>query len=217
MAALTSREVRMVYLITYSQADIERFDKESFATLVSDAFTNVDNTVRVTQWVCCRERHQDGGYHFHLAIKLNKLKRWLSVKRTLSSRHNVEVNFSSVHNDYYSAWHYVTKESDYVESVGHPDLRSASVPRTSNALAVRRRRRGEEGSEGSSNSVPKKCRLDNLVLNEAILNNNIKTITDGELSVDKLSVAQLTAAHCHRITAFRISYHVLHDECTPLI
>ena len=154
----------MVYVITYSQADIERYDKESFATLVCDSFTDIDADIRVLQWVCCRERHQDGGFHFHLAIKLNKLKRWLCVRRTLSTRHNVNVNFSSAHNDYYSAWCYVTKESDFVESIGHPDLRSASIPRTTNALAVRRRGRNGNANNSNSDNAPKKCRLDNLII-----------------------------------------------------
>ena len=154
----------MVYVITYSQADIERYDKESFATLVCDSFTDIDADIRVLQWVCCRERHQDGGFHFHLAIKLNKLKRWLCVRRTLSTRHNVNVNFSSAHNDYYSAWCYVTKEYDFVESIGHPDLRSASIPRTTNALAVRRRGRNGNANNSNSDNAPKKCRLDNLII-----------------------------------------------------
>lgn len=174
METLRNRDVRTVYLITYSQADIDRFNNQSFATLIVDAFTDEEANVRVMQWVCCRERHQDGGYHFHMAIKLNKLKRWLTIRRILSTQHNIEVNFSGIHNDYYSAWSYVTKEHDFMESVGHPDLTSASIPRTTNALASRRR--GTIGN--ASGPAEKKSRLDNLTVNEAILKNNIKSTTE---------------------------------------
>ena len=88
------------------------------------------------------------------------------------TQHNIEVNFSSQHNDYYSAWRYVTKEGDFVQSVGHPDLSSASAPRTTNALSARRQRNGNRrGSER------KKAKLDNLIINEAILQNHIKNTT----------------------------------------
>ena len=170
MATLRNRDVRSVYLITYSQADIARFTKQRFATLIVEIFQEGD--VRVVQWVCSKESHTDGGYHFHLAIKLNKIKRWLTIRRTLSSQHNIEVNFSSQHNDYYSAWRYVIKEGDFVESVGHPDLASASAPRTTNALSARRQRNGNRRGSGG-----KKAKLDNLIINEAILRNNIRSTT----------------------------------------
>ena len=170
MATLRNRDVRSVYLITYSQADIVRFNKVRFANLIVEIFEEGD--VRVLQWVCSKESHTDGGYHFHVAIKLNKVKRWLTIRRTLSNQHGIEVHFSSHHNDYYSAWSYVIKDGDFVQSTGHPDLASASAPRTTNALAARRQRTGNRrGSTG------KKQKLDNLTLNEAILKNNIKTTT----------------------------------------
>ena len=38
MVELRNRHVRTVYLITYSWADIDRFDKQSFATLIVAVF-----------------------------------------------------------------------------------------------------------------------------------------------------------------------------------
>ena len=41
----------------------------------------------------------------------------------------VTLNFSGNHSNYYNAWKYETKQDQlYVESLGHPDLRTASAP-----------------------------------------------------------------------------------------
>lgn len=168
---LAAREVRSVYLVTYSQADITRFTKNVFAQVVKDKFE--ENHVRVVHWVCCRELHRDAGYHFHLAIKLNKIKRWLSVKQCIQEEQGIVLHFSSNHRDYYSAWDYVRKYGDYVESEGHPDLLSAGLPRTTRALEARRKRRGDAHS-----SQGKKPKLTNLIVSDAILQNKIKTSTE---------------------------------------
>ena len=53
----------------------------------------------------------------------------------------IEVNFSSVHHNYYSAWQYVTKEDEsYEDSDQHPDLRNTPQPRTERASEETRRR-----------------------------------------------------------------------------
>ena len=159
-------EVRSVYLITYSRADIERFTKENFAHIVKEKFEEA----HVLQWACCRELHRDGGYHFHMCIKLNKIKRWLAIKQLIHEEHDIVVHFSSTHTDYYSAWNYVQKDWDFVQSEGHPDLLSAGVPRTTRALEVRRRRRGD----GNSSERNKKSKLTNLIISDTILENNKK-------------------------------------------
>ena len=75
------RNARSVYLVTYSQANLKIVpSRTDFATLVKDAFENTGghNTL-VQQWCCCREEHQDGNPHYHVAIKLNTQRRWSSV------------------------------------------------------------------------------------------------------------------------------------------
>ena len=50
----------------------------------------------------------------------------------------VKNNFSGSHSNYYSAWKYVTKQDQiYVESLGHPDLHTASTPQTIEASQCR--------------------------------------------------------------------------------
>ena len=66
MTFASPRNARSVYLVTYSQANLEIVpSRTDFATLVKDAFENTGghNTL-VQQWCCCREEHQDGNPHY---------------------------------------------------------------------------------------------------------------------------------------------------------
>ena len=87
--------------------------------------------------MCAQESHRAGrtegksGVHFHMAIKLNKVKRWNTIRRYIKENWGINVYFSSKHCNYYSVWVYVTKEDDsYVESPNHPDLTNQGPPRT---------------------------------------------------------------------------------------
>ena len=62
MPGLNARAVRQVYLITYSQADSEKFPiRQSFAQAVVCSFNGMD-TNNVEHWVCCKEAHQITGF-----------------------------------------------------------------------------------------------------------------------------------------------------------
>ena len=100
--ALGSRQVRSIYLITYSRAN-EGIDpnRETFLQLVFDSFYNADPLTRceIVQWVCSQEQHRDGGIHYHMAVKLNARRRWLKIRKYLDERHGVKVNFSARHSN----------------------------------------------------------------------------------------------------------------------
>ena len=131
MAALSNRTVRQVYLITYSQADVERFSRESFARAVTRAFEAVATAI-IAQWACCIEWHKDEGVHFHMCVLLSKLQRWSMVKRYLQEVEHVVVNFSG-HAGYYTAYQYVKKEdTEVLRSDNHPS--SVAAPKTLPAL-----------------------------------------------------------------------------------
>ena len=71
---LSSRQVRSIYLLTYSQADVFVVPtREEFARVVLDSFKNADpcSHCEVVQWVCSQELHRDGGIHYHMAVKLS--------------------------------------------------------------------------------------------------------------------------------------------------
>ena len=97
----------------------------------------------IVQWVCSQERHSSGGTHYHMAVKLSHARRWLRVRNYLDDNHSIQVNFSSVHSNYYTAWRYTTKEdSEYVQSVNHPELVNSAPPRTQEASVTTTERGG---------------------------------------------------------------------------
>ena len=189
------RSVRQVYLLTYSQADMDIFPtRKSFARAVVDSFTR--SHIEVLHWICCREKHANGGVHYHMAIKLKRCHRWLSSKNYLSEEYGISVHYSNAHFNYYSAWQYVSKDDeDVVFSAGHPDLWNKNPPKT--AKASKRLRKStkckesdlddtDEGhdpdddngtSQGKSKATKKK-RLSAFDLSEIIVEKNIKTRTE---------------------------------------
>ena len=69
--SLRNRQVRRVYLITYSQANADSFPtRESFVSIIQDAFTA--NNIQLLQWVCAKENHEQSGFHFHMSVKLSE-------------------------------------------------------------------------------------------------------------------------------------------------
>lgn len=146
-SSLRSREVRQVYLITYSQVDIEICPtRQSFVSLIVGAF-NICG-IDIVNWVCSKENHTEGGFHYHMAVKLSQRRRWLSVRNWLQERYHVRVNFSNNHNNYFSAWQYTTKEDrEFIQSENHPDLTNAEPPRTAQASSSRRTARRERGTK----------------------------------------------------------------------
>ena len=136
---LNARAVRQVYLITYSQADLEKFPtRKSFAEVVVSSFNSIDTTVE--HWVCSKEPHQRKGYHYHMAVKLNRCKRWLSSKNYLQEIYGISVHFSDIHYNYYSAWKYSTKkDKNVLGSDNHPDLWDFKGPKTETASKSRKK------------------------------------------------------------------------------
>jgi len=190
---LHNRDTRYVYLITYSQADLEKFPRRlDFANAVQLSFS-VASSASVQQWCCSLEEHERGGYHYHMAIKLEKKQRWMPVKRFLGNHFHISVHFSSVHHNYYSAWKYVTKSDEvYEESPDHPDL--TSEPRTNSASKAKISKRRAllreqsleesdvedvEGTNEATNKPPKKKkRLTPLLVSDIILAKNITSQTE---------------------------------------
>ena len=137
--SLRDRQVRRVYLITYSQANADSFPtRESFVSIIQDAFTA--NNIQLLQWVCAKENHEQSEFHFHMSVKLPERRRWIRVRNYIARKHGVHVNFSNRHDNYYSAWKYTTKEDlEYIQSEGHPDLTNAQPPQTTRASGAWRR------------------------------------------------------------------------------
>ncbi len=100
---LHSQDHRSVYLITYSQANLEIFqERQDFADAILEAFSQ--SNVPISLWVCSRELHTNGGSHCRMAIKMERSMRWLPMRNYLSSKFHINVNFSNRHVNYYTAW-----------------------------------------------------------------------------------------------------------------
>ena len=81
-----------VYLVTYSKLDHRKFPtRMSFGAAVVEAF----DARNVDYFVATKEKHEQTGYHYHVAIQLNKATRWNATKTYLKEKYNVVVNFST--------------------------------------------------------------------------------------------------------------------------
>ena len=124
---LNDRAVRQLYLIKYStKADLQKFPtRESFTQAVVKSFEATNTKIEH----CSKKAHQVNGFYYHMALKLNRSKRWLSSKTYLEENHGISVHFSNIHHNYYSAWKYTIKKDRYVmESKDHPDLWYSKAP-----------------------------------------------------------------------------------------
>ena len=76
-------------------------------------------------------------------VKLFGKSRWLRVRREISSRYGISVNFNDDEQDsgstYFTAYKYVVKsDSDFLTSVDHPEM--TALPRTDRASAANRQK-----------------------------------------------------------------------------
>ena len=135
-----SRTEKRQYLVTYSQCDLNKFPtRQSFGEMLCHEFNSGTSKVRVQHWACCREPHSEEGMHYHCSIKLTGKKKWAMVRRNIQEKYGINVNFSSRHDYYYSAYQYVVKEdSEVFHSRGHPDLSNVGPPRTSKCIRANR-------------------------------------------------------------------------------
>ena len=175
---------RRSYLVTYSKANLEKFPtRESFAEAVVETFVSKRSCSKPQHWACCIEKHADGDYHYHLAMKLTGPKKWLESKRAIQQKFGIVVNFSD-HDGYYSAYKYICKHDDNVyHSPNHPNLDEIGSPQTKNCHKAYRERRSKRQAttnavHGEQDPSRKKIRkLSNIEVSEFIVKNGIKDET----------------------------------------
>ena len=89
-----------------------------------------------------------------MALKLDRVRRWLPIRDYLKSKWNIYVHFSNRHANYYTAWLYTTKEDDsLIQSRYHPDLANRGPPRTMSASQARVKRRLPALDDSSAESL----------------------------------------------------------------
>ena len=185
-----SRLPRRTYLITYSQADLSKFPtRKDFGKCMKKHFNKGSGKVKVQHWACSREKHQNGGDHYHVSLKLTGAKRWKSVKESITASEGIMVNFSDQHDNYHSAYRYICKEDTSVEhSKHHPNLDNISSPRTKKSTRAYRESRKskcaedretpEPPSKKPSNTKQKPKRLSKLDVSEFMVKHNIDRATE---------------------------------------
>ena len=98
--------------MTHSQADLTKFPtRKGFGKSIKKHFNSGSGKVKVQHWACAKQKHQKGGKHYHVVLKLTDSKRWKSVKESISSKEGIVVIFSDNHNNYYSAYRYTCRLS----------------------------------------------------------------------------------------------------------
>ena len=89
-------------------------------------------------YAVCKEKHQDGGDHYHTSFNLTNPKRWGDPKIHLMTNYNVVVNFRELDKNncmYAGTNRYVCKEDPEVfHSPGHPPLDKIKNSRTNQCI-----------------------------------------------------------------------------------
>ena len=168
------KNARSLYLVTYSQADVTKVpSREAFANIVVEAFNATGKTMnQILQWVCCQELHDDGNPHYHMALKLKLQRRWNVARKHILDNHDVNVNFSDTHSNYYDAYQYCVKQDiGVIKSPDHPVLNNP--PRTAGASNST-----HTTAQNQNSSKKRKRSFDALDLSNIIVQNNIKCKTE---------------------------------------
>lgn len=173
---MAKRSARRTYLVTYSQADREKFPtRESFGEIVREAFNSGSGKIAVQYYACSLEPHKEGGEHYHVSVKLTAAKRWISVKKFLVDNHGVTVHFSDKHDSYYSAYKYVTKADENVHcSPDHPNLKEIGSPKTNKCISAYRDKRKKTPRQEKEKSKVQR-RLSNFDVSEFMVQENVRT------------------------------------------
>ena len=171
------------YLVTYSQVDPAIFPtKESFGAALEEEFNAGPGIVKVEYWACCREPHANEGFHYHCSLKLTGSKKWIGIKRRLSVKYNIQVNFSDKHDLYLSSYRYVRKsDKEVAHSTNHPkDLLLKTSPRTKNCTraSIEANKKRRESSEKDTTKPKRLRKLSNINAAEMIKNENINNYTE---------------------------------------
>ena len=165
--AIGPRDVRKAYLITYSNANTELYDREKFATIITTAFEACIRGSTVTQWACCLEQHKNGRYHFHMCVLLNKLQRWLKVKNYVKDKYGIVLHFSG-HGGYQTAFSYVKKDDkEYITSNNHPVNVPSPKPKSATTKGTSRQQKKS-----------KVKRLSNLDVSNIVLKHKLRSRID---------------------------------------
>lgn len=195
---------RRSFLLTYSQADLEKFPTcVQFSQCVLSGIENSSTSKKnVTDWACAKEDHADGGKHYHMSLQFDGTRRWKPIWRYIYKEHGISVDFALENCGYVAAYRYICKnksKDEVLHSVGHANLDEIKSPKTKKAMQRQNdkvKQRRSEGSQsdsslsaGTSTTKPaKKKRLDICDVADYLVENNIRT--EAALMKEALSRSQ---------------------------
>ncbi len=188
---LTANDPHRVYIITYSQADRQIFPtRQAFGVACVAAFGGG----HVIKYFCSvMEPHENGGFHYHVAILLSESKRWKYARDYLEKTFGVNVNFSSSPQDhpfYEGAYMYVTKwDKNFFHGhvqEKHPKKceldggKRGAIMRKANTASKksahnRRREKDAEQEKKKEEKQKRRKRMDKLDVVDFIIESNIET------------------------------------------
>ena len=91
---MSKNEMRRTYLVTYSTVDLELFPTTaSFGNATVEAFNKGTGKFKAQYFGAALQNHKDDGKHYHVVIKVDGPKRWLSIKNILTTSYDIMVNF----------------------------------------------------------------------------------------------------------------------------
>ena len=162
---------RQTYLITYSQADPERYPtRAAFAEIVLEAFRTVSD-VEVIKYAVAKEPHKRAGMHYHMSVKLSKQARYKAVADYLRHNFKVNVNFSTNHSNYQTAYEYVRRDDpDALLSLGHEPI---LVPPRTTAASERRQQASKGSKPPPAPAGPKRLRKEEVA--KIIVDKNLRS------------------------------------------
>ena len=174
---------RRVFLLTYSQADLDRFPTcKEFSDTVIAAFEKVKSSRKVKEWACCQEKHVENGVHYHMAISLDGTRRWKPIKNLIYENDKISINFATKNCGYVAAYRYVCKNKSIEEvlhSTNHSNLKTIGTPKTAKAMRRysegRREKRKSKTNDENCNKSSKIKRLSNSDVASLMVAENIRT------------------------------------------
>ncbi|CAB4038470.1 Hypothetical predicted protein [Paramuricea clavata] len=126
-----------------------------------------------------------------MSLKLDGAKRWKQVKEKMMKSHGVVLHFSNTHDNYHSAYQYVTKQdTEVLLSPNHPNLSEIGSPGTKTCIRAyresRKRKQNENANVQQEAKAKKIRRLSNFEVSEFLVANQIKSETPSYLHLQTL-------------------------------
>ena len=110
--SLGKRFICKVYLVTYNRVNKGKCSNRGrSAEMVLEAFAlRKKSSAWPVQRAVSKEPHSQSAFHYHMFVKFSNNKRWYGAKCHVLASCNISVHFNDNHQNYISAYRYMTNE-----------------------------------------------------------------------------------------------------------